>query len=504
MNCQTYFAKLPRIAWFGGLYCCLSLCIVVLQPSVAQSQVPGSQRQQTTAPTTQPTYSPAPQFQRSPNYGQPYQVIQQQYPTYQQPYPPAQQYPPPVQQYPPAVLPTRHPTNPASQQLSQSQAYNQQLTAKLQQQLKIVTESNRKLEYELRSLRRTPGAAQAAQADQWRSLVNKQKQQIETISARNQQLESELTSLQQSSRRVQSDDSMQQKLEELRASLAAQSDERLAELNSELEVARLELQESANSLGEQRNVNLELQNQIDTLRQSNQSSQSTDDQQLADLRKQAELFQNENVTLVEQLNQLQESQQNQGQQLIEAKTQNQQLRQELQQAQSQFDGLNNTNARLEEQLTLAPSIPSDPVAVNVNNTPSFDDSGLRNQLVAANQLNERLERRANHSRLSLNSLKAENESLRQEIESKPELSAANVATVPAVEATGILASTSVAPGILDETIAVDTDEATSGGSSLWPVKYWVLGLMLIGLSIALFVAWAEGGEAKKSRQTIAN
>ena len=281
---------------------------------------------------------------------------------------------------------------------------------------------------------------------------------------------------------VQQNASTQQELGELRASMTAQSEKQVAELNDQLRTVRQQLRESTDSLNQQKSMSADLQTRLNSIQQS-KSNQPVNNQPLVDLQNQVQQYKTENASLAEQLNSLQESQRTNQEQLGAMEARNQQLNQELQQAQAQNNGLNGEVTRLtDEMMALTPA------------ASESDDSGLRNQLAAATRFNEQQERRVVHSKSKIKSLTTENEQLKRENQSLSETqnSAANVSTAPLVDTSTSLAANSVVPSTQTGADVTDADASTGSGTLLWPVKYWIMGLMLIGLAVALAVAWAEG------------
>ena len=464
MNSQLFFSSVL----FGRTIGYLALSILVIAPTSVQGQAPINQGSQIVNPVpvqqSGQVYGQPYQIQQQPIQQQPYPIIRQPYPIIQQPYP---NYPQTIPQTVPQNQQPATPSDPNS--LRQSLTTSQQELAKTRRQLKYVLDKNRKLENDIKSSKQQP------------------------------------TRPNRPNRPNQPDASIEQRLAELRQSMTEKAETQISGLNSQLETAQQELRTSLNELEQQKTVVSDLQSQVSSLRQSNQSlqqsSQSTDNQQLIDLRNQVQQFETANQSRTEQMNNLQQSLQSRNQQVTELNAQNEKLNFDLQQLQSQNNGLTGKINQLNEELVSAPEVV--PVPNVVQEAPivsGFDDSALRGQLAQATNRNQQLERRTAQYKSSIRSLEQENELLKRDNRSATEnnvlastLVAQDVDTIETVE-TPVSNSSLIA--------AVDTDANSSAGSLIWPVKYWVFGLMLIGLAVALAVTWAEHMQGRNSTLAI--
>ena len=415
---------------------------------MTQGQVPGqgptyqAPRVASPIPVQQPQPIPIQQG-RLIQQGQPYPIIQQQpYQIIQQPYGAIQQPYPTVG--PPTVLPS-----PPQPQPQPGNSLNQELAKKDQ-------------------------------------LLEQYRQRVKTDAEKYNLLKMNYERLQQSARSNPSDASLQQKIDEVRKSLTAKAEMQTAELNNQLQTARQELSERSSAFDQQSKINSELQEEINSLRMTNQAN-GDQEPRISALTQQVEQFKVENASLTEHVNNMQESLRSRVDQVVELETQNNQLSRQMQELQLNSEGL-------ADEIT---SLTNKPAVVN---TVVADDSELRNQLAAATQHSGRLERRLTHSNSKLKSLYTENEELRREnlsltdanaVEVNPVVDTVATATsysAPALETGGIVAGAGA--------LASDSSE----GKLMWPVKYWILGLMLIGLAVALAVTWGESNEQRKLKQ----
>jgi len=109
------------------------------------------------------------------------------------------------------------------------------------------------------------------------------------------------------------------------------------------------------------------------------------------------------------------------------------------------------------------------------------------------QRNRLLERQIKLSKSEFSSLTEENARLKDENDSSGELA---TAALPIVS--GDLKDTPLA---VANPIAGLVSEPDASGSAFWPVKYWILGMLGIGLVVGLAVAWLESNDPKRLRQS---
>ena len=110
-------------------------------------------------------------------------------------------------------------------------------------------------------------------------------------------------------------------------------------------------------------------------------------------------------------------------------------------------------------------------------TPS-PDLGLQNQLASVTRQNDQLKSQLRRSKSKYASLSDENLRLMDEADSEIEVAAAPVVVAP-------IKSDITPVAVAIPELGLDT---VSGG---WPVKYWIFGMLGVGLAVGLGVAWYE-------------
>ena len=110
--------------------------------------------------------------------------------------------------------------------------------------------------------------------------------------------------------------------------------------------------------------------------------------------------------------------------------------------------------------------------------PSADLIGLQNQLASVTRRNDQLKSQLRRSKSKYASLSDENLRLMDEADAEIEVAAAPVAVAP-------IKSDITPVAVVVPELGLDT---VSGG---WPVKYWIFGMLGVGLAVGLGVAWYE-------------
>lgn len=355
-----------------------------------------------------------------------------------------------------------------------------------------------------------------------RDLMEKYQIKLEEISRRNQELESQITTLQQSG---DMSDTASQELAAAKAA-AAQAQEQMSGLNNQLDRQKqvgaelqqriVELQKSAQmaagsdeQLAELTKIsrqlktrNDELSGNVKTLQNALRDKEtqiasmgSNEDSKLADLRELLEESETTNKDLSLKLKAAQESAAEmaapqEDPALDQLRADNRQLGQEKLQLESEKSQLNDMlgklqsqNSELDAEVTRLSNMPAPAPAPVVEAssfaaTPSADLTGLRNQLASVNRRNGQLERQLKFSKSKYASLTEENAQLIKDADSE---SSIDVAAAPVA----------VAP-IKSAPVAVAVPElGLSTVSAGWPVKYWIFGMLGVGLAVGLCVAWYE-------------
>jgi uncharacterized phage infection (PIP) family protein YhgE len=172
---------------------------------------------------------------------------------------------------------------------------------------------------------------------------------------------------------------------------------------------------------------------------------------------------------------------------------------------NQFAQLNNTinsltsnNRELETTVTRLSSMakpatePAGFAASTSAVTPVPDVSGLQNRLAAAARENQRLTRQLQLSKSKYASLSQENS---QDSDSAGTDTPEEIATTPVLVTSDILDAAPAAVAAPDLAL-----NSLSSVSARWPVKYWIFGMLGIGLVVGLGVAWYESVVDPKSKQ----
>jgi len=418
-----------------------------------------------------------------------------------------------------------------------------------------------------------------------RDLLEKFQIRLDDASQKNQQLEAEIAKLQG----ADMGDQLARELTAAKASVA-EAQQKMTGLNNQLQTTQQELRTSNGALDRQKQIEAGLQEQIASLQKATQMAAGSENQ-VAELTQSVAQFKNQNATLSEKMNSLQDSlrekeaqlakmgsveneqladlkqrfatsqQDNQKLQaqltkmgsgdneqladlkqrfaaseetneklqmkLLEAqensaaemapqadpavdqlRQDNKMLAQQKQQLETRYSQLESKNSQLDEMLRRVESekVQLDETIVRLQNmpkpqvdtssqfaatpqpvAPSPDLSGLRNQLASVTRKNKQLERKVKLSKSELETLTAENLRLREEGDST-EVVAAPVAALKVDNEVAAIA----APAILDLPAAPKLSSA----------KYWIFGMLGIGLFVGLAVAWYESVLDPKSRRTV--
>ena len=370
-----------------------------------------------------------------------------------------------------------------------------------------------------------------------RDLMQKYQLKLEDVTRRNQELESEITNLQQSG---DMSDNSSQELEAAKAAateaqrqmaglqqqvvslqkaaqMAAGSDEQVAELTRNIQQFKTQNDELNGTVTTLQNALREKETQI-------ASMGSNEDSKLADLRGLLEESETTNKQLSmrletaeakasemaapqenPELDQLRADNQQlsmrlktaeakasemaapqENPELDQLRADNQQLGQQKQQLESENSQLNDMlgklqseNSELDATVTRLSNMPAPVEAQTFVATPSAtpDLTGLHNQLASVTRRNEQLKRQLKFSKSKYASLTDENARLMEDADSKIEVAAAPVAVMP------------IEP-VVPVAVAVPElglDSVSAG----WPVKYWIFGMLGVGLAVGLGVAWYE-------------
>ena len=337
-----------------------------------------------------------------------------------------------------------------------------------------------------------------------RDLMQKYQLKLEDVTRRNQELESEITNLQQSG---DMSDNSSQELEAAKAAateaqrqmaglqqqvvslqkaaqMAAGSDEQVAELTRNIQQFKTQNDELNGTVTTLQNALREKETQI-------ASMGSNEDSKLADLRGLLEESETTNKQLSMRLetaeakaSEMAAPQENP--ELDQLRADNQQLGQQKQQLESENSQLNDMlgklqseNSELDATVTRLSNMPAPVEAQTFVATPSAtpDLTGLHNQLASVTRRNEQLKRQLKFSKSKYASLTDENARLMEDADSKIEVAAAPVAVMP------------IEP-VVPVAVAVPElglDSVSAG----WPVKYWIFGMLGVGLAVGLGVAWYE-------------
>ena len=341
-----------------------------------------------------------------------------------------------------------------------------------------------------------------------RDLMQKYQLKLEDVTRRNQELESEITNLQQSG---DMSDNSSQELEAAKAAateaqrqmaglqqqvvslqkaaqMAAGSDEQVAELTRNIQQFKTQNDELNGTVTTLQNALREKETQI-------ASMGSNEDSKLADLRglleesettnndlsmrlKTAEEKASEMAAPQEnpELDQLRADNLQLGQQKQQLTNQNVELNDRVKQLQMQNSDLDATVTRLSNMPAPAPVEASQ--FVETAPAPSADLTGLQNQLASVTRRNDQLKSQLRRSKSKYASLSDENLRLMDEADAEIEVAAAPVAVAP-------IKSDITPVAVAVPELGLDT---VSGG---WPVKYWIFGMLGVGLAVGLGVAWYE-------------
>ncbi len=459
------------------------------------------------------TLQTVPQYQTIPSTQQFYYPQQNQTPIYQPPVQgvPAQVAPQPPQSSAPVA------NSPEIVELKRSLVKARDLMQKYQLKLEEVARKNQELEGEISTLQQSGDMTDSGDSEELaaaRATASEAQQQMGELKERmvqlNSQLQSAVTALQTSTadleRQKQVSGELEQQIVELQKSvqMAAGSDQRVTQLTQNIQQFRNKNDELSGQITTLQNALREKETQI-------ASMSSGDDAQLADLKELLEESKNANSELNTinkqlslkleevkasaadmsapqsnpELDELRADNKQLDQQNQQLGQQNQQLESENSQLIDMLGKLRSENSELDATVTRLSNMPAPveatgfaaaaPVAA-----PSPDLTGLQNQLAAATRRNGQLERQLKLSKSKFASLTDENARLMKKADSE---SSTEVAAVPAIAA-------SVEPAVAPVSVALPELglESVSAG---WPVKYWIFGMLGVGLAVGLGVAWYE-------------
>ena len=463
-----------------------------------------------------------PQYQPVPSTQQFYYPQQNSTPIYQQP----------IQEVPGQVIPSQVQTAPAENntemdKLKRSLVKARDLMQKYQLKLEDVTRQNQELESQITTLQQAGDMSNPDDSQELataRAAASEAQQQMSELK---NQLQNTLTDLQTSTadveRQKQVSAGLQQQIVELQKSvqMAAGSDEQVTQLTENMQRFKSQNDELTGQVTTLQNALREKETQIANMVSSENSEfgdlkelleeSETNNKELGMRLKEAEAKAAEMSAPQTDpaLDQLRADNQQLSLKLKEAEAKaaemtapqtdpaidqlradNQQLVQVNQQLEAEKVQLNNVlgnlrsqNSELDATVTrLSNMAPPAESAGFAAAAPSADLTGLQNQLASVTRRNGQLKRQLKLSKSKYASLDAENVRLGKAADAK---SSIEVAAAPAP-----VAVKPVALDVAPVTAAIPELglNSVSGG---WPVKYWIFGMLGIGLAVGLAVAWYE-------------
>lgn len=446
------------------------------------------------------TFQRVPQYQTVPRVQEYYYPQQNQTPIYQQP----------IQEVPGQVVPQQGQAVPAQNasenvELKRSLVKARDLIQKYQLKLDDVARTNKELQSEITTLRESGDMGNSNASQELVAARAKAAEAQQQMSGLNEQLQNALRNLQTSTgdldRQKQVSTELQQQVVELQkaaTSMTAGSDEQVTELTRNVQLFKTKNDELSATVTALQNAIREKETQI-------ASMGSNDDSQLADVRELLEESETTNKDLSARLkkaqadatemtapqadpalDQLREDNQLLGQKNQQLESQNSQLNGMLDQLQAKNVQLDEKIIELDGTVTRLSNMPPPAeaagfaaVAPAVTSSPDLT-VGLRNQLAAATRRNEQLTRKLKLSKSKYASLTDENAQLMKMdgSESSIEVAAAPVAVA------------SIEPDVAPVAVAMP-ELGLSSVSAGWPVKYWIFGMLGVGLAVGLAVAWYE-------------
>lgn len=524
-HCQRIFYLIPRV---DQALTALLLSVLSLAAAPALAQVPSNVyrppadnfnrgRQQVTQNFQQgqtyqqgqiyqqgQTFQRVPQYQTVPRVQEYYYPQQNQTPVYQQP----------TQTVPGQVVPQQGQVVPAQNssenvELKRSLVKARDLIQKYQVKLEDVTRSNNELESEISTLRQSGDMSNSNASQELVAAKAAAAEAQQQMSGLNEQLQNALRNLQTSSgdldRQKQMGAELQQQIVELQkaARMAAGSDEQVTMLTKNVQQFQTKNDELSSTVTALQNALREKETQI-------ASMGSNDDSQLADVRELLEESETTNRDLSLRLrkaeaeasemtapqadpalDQLREDNQQLGQQNQQLGQQNQQLESQNSQLNGMLERLKSENIELDQTVTRLSNMPAPQeamgfAAASPAATPSPDlSAGLRDQLAAATSQNGQLTRQLKKSESEYASLTDEYALLTDEnaqlMKQDDSESSVEVAAAP-------LAVASIEPDVAPVAMP---ELGLSSVSAGWPVKYWIFGMLGVGLAVGLGVAWYE-------------